>query len=240
MAIDAYIAVDLEMTGLNPKSDRILEIGAVKVVNGKAEGTFEKLILQEAALDERITALTGITDDMARQGEALDTAVEAFLDFAEDLVWVGHNVIFDYSFIKQWEVNHRICRTRYAIDTLKIARKCLPDLPKKTLDALCAHYGIARTVRHRALEDARANSALLERLKQEYQEKEPALFVAKELQYKAKRQTPATPAQKKYLMRLMRYHKIMPEAAMERLTRSEASRLTDRIILQYGKIPAGE
>ncbi len=52
--------------------------------------------------------LTGITDVLAASGEELDIAVEAFLEFAGDLTWVGHNILFDYKFIKQWEVNHRL------------------------------------------------------------------------------------------------------------------------------------
>lgn len=231
-----YIVVDLEMTGLNPKKDHILEIGAVKVKEKKIQGTFSRLIRQEAPLEERIVQLTGITDEMTAEGSELDEAVLKFLEFAEDLVWVGHNVIFDYSFIKQWEANHCIKRICYAVDTLKIARKMLPDLEKKTLGFLCDHYKISRTVRHRALEDALANRILYETLEQSFLEKEPGLFAKKELQYKVKRQTPATPRQKNNLKVLMEYHKIISDVSIDQLTRSEASRLTDKIIRQYGRI----
>lgn len=231
-----YIAVDLEMTGLDPKRDHILEIGAVKVKDKKAQGTFSCLIRQKAPLNERIVELTGITDEMALKGEEPDAAVSAFLEFAEDFVWVGHNIMFDYAFIRQWEVNHRIERTCYAVDTLKIARKCLPDLEKKTLDYLCGHYGIERSVSHRALEDALADSALYEILEQTFLTRQPGLFVKKELQYKVKRQTPATQRQIKYLENLLEYHKITPDVSIDQLNRSDASRLTDRIIRQYGRI----
>ena len=231
-----YIVVDLEMTGLNPKRDHILEIGAVKVKNKKIQGTFSRLIRQEILLEERIVQLTGITDEMAAAGDEEDDAVRAFLEFAEDLVWIGHNVIFDYSFIRQWEVNHRIKRTCRAVDTLKIARKCLPELEKKTLDFLCGYYQISRTAKHRALEDALADRALYEILEKNFLKQQPGLFAEKELQYKVKRQTPATPRQKNYLKVLMEYHKIVPDIPIEQLSRSEASRLTDRIIRQYGSI----
>lgn len=231
-----YIAVDLEMTGLDPRRDHILEIGAVKVKDKKVQGTFSRLIRQEDALKEQIVKLTGITDEMAAAGDEPDAAVEAFLEFAEDCVWVGHNVIFDYSFIRQWEINHRIKRTCYGVDTLKIARKCLPELEKKTLDFLCGYYQIAGNTRHRALEDAQADQALYEILEQNFLEKQPGLFVKKELQYKAKRQTPATPRQKNYLKVLMKYYKIEPDVPIEQLTRSDASRLTDKILRQYGRI----
>lgn len=234
--LENYIVVDLEMTGLNPKRDRILEIGAVKVREKQITGTFSKLIRPDFKLEERITELTGITDEMAAGGEELDLSVSAFLEFAEDLVWVGHNLIFDYAFIRQWEVNHRIQRQCYAVDTLKIARKCLPDLEKKSLDFLCGYYKIERRAKHRALEDALANRSLYEILEKQYLEKEPALFERKELQYKAKRQTPATQRQKNYLKELAEYHKIVLDIPEEGLSRSEASRLADRIIGKFGKM----
>ena len=131
--LEDYIVVDLEMTGLNPKTDRILEIGAVKVLGKQVCGTFSRLIRPERKLDTKIVELTGITDVLAASGDELDIAVEAFLEFAGDLTWVGHNILFDYKFIKQWEVNHRLKKTRHSVDTLKIAIKCLPDLEKKKL-----------------------------------------------------------------------------------------------------------
>ena len=137
--MDDYIVVDLEMTGLNPRKDRILEIGAVKIKGKQLKGTFSKIIFQQYPLNPQIIELTGITDEQAALGENLDDAAAEFLEFAEELTWIGHNVIFDYSFIKQWEINHRIKRKCYSVDTLKIARKCLPGLEKKTLDALCAY-----------------------------------------------------------------------------------------------------
>ena len=88
-----YIVVDLEMTGLNPKRDHILEIGAVKVKDKEVQSTFSVLIRQETPLDERIVQLTGITDEMASAGGEMDAAVSSFLEFAEDFTWVGHNVI---------------------------------------------------------------------------------------------------------------------------------------------------
>ena len=215
--------------------------------------TFSKLIRPNAALNPKLIELTGITDEEAASGDDLDVAVLQFLEFAEELTWVGHNIIytilycklqgffftisciFDYSFIKQWEINRRIKQTRYAVDTLKIARKCLPDLEKKTLDHLCGRYGIERLVRHRALEDAAANQELYEKLEFQFINHSPDLFVKKELQYKAKRQTPATQRQKEWLMHLSKCYELNTDIPIEQLSRSEASRLMDRLILQYGK-----
>lgn len=233
-----YIVVDLEMTGLNPKTDKILEIGAVKVCSKQITDIFSCIVNPECEIEERVQKLTGISSQMAAEGENLDDAVKVFLEFAQDFVWVGHNIIFDYSFMKQWAVNHKIPLTKYAADTLKIARKCLPELEKKSLDYLCEYYKIQREERHRAAEDAKATQALYEILEERFLEKEPELFCPKELQYKVKRQTKATERQKNYLKELAEYHKILLDVSVDQMSRSEASRLTDKIIHQYGKLPA--
>lgn len=230
-----YIVVDLEMTGLSAKRDSILEIGAVKVREKKVCDSFSRLVRPHCRISEAIRELTGISDQIASQGCEVDEAAGEFLEFAEDLVWVGHNVIFDYSFVKQWAVNHGVSLTKYAVDTLKLARKCLPELEKKSLDYLCEYYGIERAQKHRAYEDAAATQALYEILEQEFEGKLPDYFHPAELKYRAKRQSPATLHQKNYLNELAEYHKIVLDVSIEHLSRSEVSRLTDRIIHQYGR-----
>lgn len=223
------------MTGLNPKTDRILEIGAVKVIGKQVTGTFNRLICPGRKLKDQIVALTGITDEMAVSGEETDCAVKAFLEFAGDLPWVGHNVIYDYQFIRQWEINRRIQRICYAVDTLKIARQCVSGLEKKSLDSLCGYFNIDRKKSHRALEDAKATQALYEILEQRFFEKEPGLFTKKELKYQAKKQTPATQRQIEYLGKLLTLYSVTPEIPLRQMSRSEASRYTDQLIAAYGK-----
>lgn len=234
--LEDYIALDLEMTGLDPKKDRILEIGAVKVKGKREKESISFLIRQEKELPIQITELTGITDEMAGSGENLDDAMEAFLEFAGEMTWVGHNVAFDHKFIRQWETDHGFKKTHYAVDTLKIARKCLPDLEKKSLDFLCAHFGIERERRHRALEDAKASHALYEILERDFFDRSPDLFGPKELVYNPKRQAPATERQKKYLKELKEYHKIVADISVDALSRSEASRLINQIIRERGRL----
>lgn len=236
--LEDYLVVDLEMTGLNPRTDQILEIGAVKVKKKQITDTFSCLVRPNGKLSAEVQELTGITEEMASEGEEPDAALGRFLIFAEDLVWVGHNIIYDYSFIKQWAVNHRILFSKYAVDTLKVARKCLPELEKKSLDYLCDYFEISREAKHRAFEDAAATRELYERLESQFEEEQKEIFVPEELHYKLRRQTPATPRQKNYLKELAEYHKIVLDMSVDRLSRSEASRLTDRIIHQYGRIPA--
>ena len=90
---------------------------------------------------------------------------------------------------------------------------------------------------HRALDDARETWQILERLKAEYGEEHPEAFTPRPLQYKAKKQTPATMRQKKHLKELAEYHKIDLNLPWETLTRNEASRQVDKIISTYGRIP---
>lgn len=234
--LENYIVLDLEMTGLHPKNDKILEIGAIKVREKQVTDIFSVLVNPKVPLSEKVQELTGITGEMAENGVDEEEALKRFLEFAGEDIWVGHNVIFDYSFIKQWTVNHKMPFQKSAVDTLKIARVCLPQLEKKTLDYLCEYFNIHREKSHRALEDAKATRVLYEMLEAEYYKKTPEMFFPKELQYKAKRQTLATLRQKKYLKDLTEYHKINLDVSMEQLSRSEASRLTDKIIQKYGKL----
>ncbi len=231
-----YVVIDLEMTGLNPKTDRILEVGGARVRGGKVTETFGQIVNPGVVLQEKITELTGISQEQADAGGDLDETVGAFLKFCGEDVLVGQNLIFDYSFLKQWAVNHKVPLEKSAVDTLKLARRFLPEGEKKNLAALCEHYGIGREHAHRALDDALATAEVFERLKREFGAKEPECFAPKPLQYKAKKQTPATERQKRRLMEFAKYYRIELPQPVDTLTRSEASRLTDRLISQYGSV----
>ena len=94
---DSYIALDLETTGLNPKQDKIIEIGAVRVENGQETGRFHMMLNPHRELEERITELTGITGDMLKDASDIVDILAEFLDFCGELPLLGHHVIFDYS-----------------------------------------------------------------------------------------------------------------------------------------------
>lgn len=235
--LESYVVVDLEMTGLRAKTDRILEIGAVKVENHQITATYQKMINAGVKIPKEIQELTGITEEMAATGVKEQEAVEGFFDFCRGFPLAGHNILFDYSFLKQYAVNHKKTFEKNGIDTLKLSRKFLPGLEKKTLDYLCDYLKIERTKNHRALEDARATYVLLEYLREKYEEQEPEAFRPLPLVYRAKKQSPATERQKRHLKELAEYHKIELDIDIETLTKSEASRKTDRILAQYGKIP---
>lgn len=234
--LDDYVVVDLEMTGLNPKTDEILEAGAVKVRGGKVAETYSAMICVKCAITPKITELTGITEEMSKAGRDGDEVAEELLAFLGTDILVGQNIIFDYSFLKQWAVNHkRVCECQ-AVDTLKLARKFLPHEQKKDLESLCDYFQIKRENAHRALEDALETHQILERLKQEFGEEKEA-FTPKPLQYKAKKQSPATERQKKYLKQYAAYFGLKLPKDAEYMTKSEASRLTDIWLSKYGKLP---
>lgn len=235
--IENYVVIDLEMTGLKAKTDKILEVGAVRVRNGAIEDTFSAIIKQPEKLPEEIVNLTGITDEMAEMGGEPENVMEEFFAFVGDEILVGQNIIFDYSFLKQWAVNHKFSFERKAVDTLKLARKFLPEEEKKNLENLCRYFGVERSNAHRALDDAIETAQIFEALKKVYGEENEESFEPKPLQYTAKKQSPATPRQIRHLQEFSAYHNIELPRSLEGITKSEASRLTDQLITKYGRIP---
>ncbi len=238
---DTYVSIDLETTGLNPKRDRIIEIGAIRVEQGEITGEFSTYVNPGRKLEERITALTGIRNEDLEDAPELDEIFPELLEFLGDLPLLGHRILFDYSFLKKAAVDRKLTFERSAVDTLQIARKYLPDLPHRNLEYLCRYYEIPHRA-HRALEDAKATDQLFRKLTELFYEDENTgqavknnLFVPQPLHFQVKRDTPATKPQKERLYRLQEQHKITLEVDVEKLTRSEASRLADKILAKYGR-----
>lgn len=238
--IEDYVAIDLEMTGLNAKRDSILEIGAVRVKQKKVVDTYQAMIHPHMELPEEVTRLTGITNDMAGKGRELDDVFPEIADFCGDFLLLGHNVGFDYGFLKQAAINRNMMFEHQGIDTLKIARKLLAPEDKKTLQLLCDRYQIHRVHQHRALDDALAAKELYEIFEKEYEMQRPEVFVPYPLIYKAKKQSPATGRQKNHLRQLADYHNIVLNISWETLTKNEASRQIDRLIAKYGRMPKSD
>ena len=235
--INEYVVLDLEMTGLSAKTDQIIEIGAVKIKDNQVIEKMECLVNPKCKIPTRVVELTGITDEMVQKGIDKDEAVEKLLDFIEGYVLVGQNIAFDYSFLKQWAVNHKRPLEAKACDTLKLARVFLPAEQSKKLEHLCAYFGIERAREHRALDDAMETWQIFEKLK-EFGETLPnreTYFEPRELTYRAKKQSPATPRQIQRLKEYRETHQIHDEINWENLTKSEASRIMDKYILVHGR-----
>ena len=230
-----YTVIDLEMTGLNPKLDKVIEIGAVRVRGHKEAARYATLVNPRRSIPERVVELTGITNEEVAAGLDEDEAMQALIAFIGDYVIVGHNVSFDYSFMKQWAVNKRIPLTLRACDTLRIARAILPGEQSKKLEDLCVYYRIERERAHRALDDAVETHRILECMMQQILPEKTELLIPRELTYKAKRQTPATAHQIERLREYRAQHDIHDEINWKTLTRSEASRLQGRYYAAYGR-----
>ncbi len=125
---DTYVSRDLETTGLNPKRDRIIEIGAIRVEQGQIVEEFSTFVDPGRKLEERITELTGIRDEDLADAPQLDEVFPKLLEFMGELPLLGHSILFDYSFLKKAAVDRKITFERSAVDTLQVARKYLPEL----------------------------------------------------------------------------------------------------------------
>lgn len=231
-----YIALDLETTGLDPKRDKILEIGAARVRDGEILESWQTFVDNRMPVSEFITNLTGITEEMVTGAPSAAAAVEKFLEFCGDAPILGHNILFDYSFIKKAAVNMGKEFERKGIDTCRIAKKFMVEPKSKSLESLCQHYGIEREHCHRAYDDAVAASRLYHCLREEFLEVSPAAFDPVPLYCRVKKDSPITKSQKVYLNDLTKYHRIELNVSPEKLTKSEASRMIDEIILKYGRI----
>ena len=235
-----YIAIDLETTGLNPKTERIIEIGAARVEDGIVVQTYSTFVNPERELDARIRELTGICDDDLKDAPVLDTVLPELLAFCGELPLLGHHVIFDFSFLKRAAVNRKYTFEHAGLDTLKICRHFMPEEEKKNLAAACRYFAVDPGESHRALSDALAAHHLYQELKNRYFLEVPEVFAPQPLIYKVKREQPASKKQKEVLRELLKYHRIETNIRIEDMTRSEASRMIDKIILQYGRIPGRE
>ena len=227
--IDTYIAIDLETTGLSAKMDKIIDICAVKFVDGREEAVFSSYVNPGVRLPERIMELTGITDEDVREAPGIEEILDDLERFLGEEVLVGHNLLFDYSFLKRAFSYRKRKFEKNGIDTLRIARACLKQCGHKGLGDLCAFYDIPLQA-HRAVGDARAAGQLYRKLSEEFGEVSGEYFAPRELICQVKKDSPATIPQKGLLYKLHEQYGITPEYDVERLTKSEAGRHIDRIL----------
>ena len=228
--LKSYVCFDLETTGLDPLYNEIIEIGALKVRDGKVAERFMEFIHPQEEISQMITNLTGITNEMVANARPADAVISDFLEFCEDDVLIGHNVGFDYSFMKSGASNLGLTFEKFGIDTFKIAQRTLKSLPSKSLSSLCEYYQIENKAAHRAYYDALATAKLYQTLAHYFESQNPKVFQPLQLQYKIKKVQPATPKQIALLERLTEQKELIPDWDAATLTRSEASRIIDRLL----------
>lgn len=149
-----FICFDIETTGLSAARDKITEIGAVKVENGVITDTFSTFANPEMPIPQKITQLTGITDNMVKDAPSQSEAVGAFLEFAGDNVLVAHNAPFDTSFIAKACEDMGREYNYTSIDTVAISRAILTDIKNCKLDTVAKFLRLGDFNHHRATDDA--------------------------------------------------------------------------------------
>ena len=171
--MSSYVVVDIETTGLEPLSDEMIEIGAIKVMDGVVADTFQSFIKIENPIPQNITELTGITDiTLAEHGKQLGDVLRSFIEFMGDMPFVAHNAPFDVSFL-----NHALIKcgfsalTDSAVDTLELTQRLCTNLISYRLKALAVHFeldlpkdGPEELRLHRSLGDCHLTHLLYEKL----------------------------------------------------------------------------
>ena len=161
--MDSFVVFDIETTGFSSVTNHIIEIGAVKVENGKIVDRFSTYVNPQEPIPYRITKLTTITDADVMDAPTIDQVLPEFFAFCEGCVLVAHNASFDTGFIKE---NARKLEMPYAythVDTLAMARVLLPQLAKFTLDHVAKTVGVSLENHHRAVDDAEATAEIFEK-----------------------------------------------------------------------------
>lgn len=161
-----YIVFDLETTGFRPGLDEIIEISAVKVKNSEIIDTYSTLVKPSIGIPASATRVNGITNDMVSNAPEIEEALGGFIDFVETGILVGHNIhSFDTNFIYDaaMEVFQEGISNDY-IDTLYMAKSCLPQLKHHKLGDISEYFGISTEGAHRALNDCIMNQKCYEKM----------------------------------------------------------------------------
>lgn len=164
--VDDYVLVDIETTGLSPVSDDIIEIGAIKVKNNEIIDTYNELIKVNRKLTTFITNLTGITDEMLKNGKLPEIVLQEFIGFVGEDTIMGHNVNFDLGFLRNKCMKYLDVKLQNSyIDTMYLARKLVPDSPNYKLGTLADYFNINYKGAHRGLRDVEITYSLYNELK---------------------------------------------------------------------------
>lgn len=160
-----YTVLDIETTGLDPRYCEIIEISAMKYSSGQNIGTFSTLVKPSEPIDEYITSLTGITNDMLKSAPDISETMQKFYNFVGSDLIVGYNVNFDINFLYDNLLNCRsLILSNSFIDVMRIARKILPGLKNHKQATAADHYGISTAGAHRAAVDCEICNAIFEKL----------------------------------------------------------------------------
>ncbi len=155
-----FVVFDIETTGFSPVHNRIIEIGAVKVIDGQIADRYSAFVNPDVPIPFEIEKLTGINDEMVMDSPMIDVILPQFFGFCEDAVLVAHNANFDMSFIIENARRLGLEKEFTYVDTVGIARILLPRQARHTLDAVAKTLGISLENHHRAVDDAEATAEI--------------------------------------------------------------------------------
>ncbi len=163
-----FVSLDVETTGLNPKENSLVELGAIKFTKDGTQQTFSELIKPFEPIPQEIANLTHITNSMTENGKTAEEAVNSFMNFlgGKETIIIGHNIPFDIRFLNaQLERNGRLPVSNLIMDTLQISRITYPEFngmeEPYRLHSLARRLGIKIESAHRAYDDARITMELL-------------------------------------------------------------------------------
>lgn len=156
-----FSVVDVETTGMSPQFNRVIDIGLVKIKNGEIVETWESLINPKQDIPQWITFYTHIKNRHVCNQPTFDFFMDKLESLLQDTIFVGHNAIFDYSFLSQEMQRYNKNFFYPRLCTVLLGRKLLPQLANAHLDAISDYYNIKIKQRHRALPDAEATAYIL-------------------------------------------------------------------------------
>ncbi len=166
-----YAIVDLETTGGMAKRDKITEVGIVILENNEVVDSYATLVNPGRSIPFQITRITGITDDMVADAPPFFEVAKKIVEMTDGAIFVAHNVRFDYGFLKAEFASLGYTFTRRQLCTVRLSRKAFPGLRSYALGNLIKHFDIEVHARHRALDDAKATTIILQKiLNQDYGE----------------------------------------------------------------------
>ncbi len=165
------IVLDLETTGLDHRTERILEFGAVRLENGEVVDEYETLVNPEVPIRHSSFNIHGISEEMVKDAPKIEEVMPKILEFIGEHPFVAHSAIFDYSFLN--ETMKRLYEKRLTnlrIDTFDMFRVVFPEEPSHGLSALLSKFGYASDVKHRALDDAKNLALVYPKLRELYEQ----------------------------------------------------------------------
>ena len=157
------VVFDIETTGFSPLKNRIIEIGAVRVEEGRIIDKFSSFVNPDVPIPFEIEKLTGINDNMVLDAPKIDRVLPEFLEFCRGAVMVAHNAGFDISFIKENARQQGLEFNPTVLDTVSLARVLLPNLNRFKLDTVAKELKINLANHHRAVDDAGATAEIFVR-----------------------------------------------------------------------------